>query len=222
MRVIECEQNTESWHKARCGRCTGSRIADVMAKSKSKDKNGNLLPSAMRATYMGELIAERLSGFQPMDGYKSPAMKWGSDNEDAACSLYAFMYDAEPIKVGFVLHPELDWAGASPDRLVGDKGCLQVKCPNSSTHADSLLGAPVDSKYMKQMQFEMLCAEREFCDFVSYDPRYPAEMQLWVKRVMRDEAMIKEIEREVRLFLEELDERLASLRKLYPGVQEAA
>lgn len=215
MRIIECLQGTPEWHQARAGRCTGSRIADVMAKG----KNG--APSAMRATYMGELVAERLSGFQTMDGYKSPAMKWGSDNEDAACSNYAIMYDAEPVKVGFVLHPTLDMAGASPDRLVGDKGLAQIKCPNSSTHADTLLGGSIDGRYLKQIQWELCCSEREWCDFVSFDPRFPAEMQLYRRRIHRDDVLIKEMEREVISFLSELDDKVAQLRKLYMAKEAA-
>lgn len=218
MRVVNVLQNSPEWHAARAGRCTGSRIADVMAKGKGG------APSAMRATYLGELVAERLSGFQSMDTYKSPAMKWGTDNEGNACAMYAFMYDVEPSTVGFVLHPTIDMAGASPDRLVGDRGLLQIKCPNSSTHAETLLGAPIDGRYLKQIQWELCCTEREFCEFVSFDPRYPAEMQLFVKRVPRDDAMIKEMEAEVKRFLLEVDERVGQLRKLYPsmGTMEAA
>lgn len=216
MRVIECLQNTPEWHAARAGRCTGSRIADVTAKGKAG------APSAMRATYLGELVAERLSGFQSMDGYKSPAMKWGTDNEPTACAMYAFMYDAEPTPVGFVLHPTLDMAGASPDRLVGDKGLIQIKCPNSSNHADTLLGSSIDGKYVKQIQWEMLCAEREWCDYVSFDPRFPAEMQLFVKRIHRDDAQIKELETEVHQFLVDVDRKVDQLRKMYLSEAKAA
>jgi putative phage-type endonuclease len=215
MRVIPCEQNTPEWHAARCGRVTGSRIADVMIKLASGK------PSAMRATYMGELLAERLSGTQTMDSYQSPAMRWGHENEAKACDAYAFLFNVEPVAVGFVLHPTLDMAGASPDRLVGDKGLIQIKCPNSSTHAETLLGAPIDKKYLQQMQWEMCCAEREFCDFVSFDPRFPLGMQLVRKRIMRDDATIKEMEREVTLFLGELSDKDGQLRKLYLK-QEAA
>lgn len=216
MRIIVCEQNTPEWHAARSGKCTGSRIADVTAKGKGG------APSAMRATYLGELVAERLSGFQTMDGYKSPAMKWGTDNEPKACSMYAFMFDAEPTPVGFVLHPTFDMAGASPDRLVGDKGLIQIKCPNSSTHADTLLGASIDGKYLKQMMWEMLCAEREWCDYISFDPRFPPEMQIHRQRVPRDDLMIKELEREVQQFLIDVDRKVDELRKRYQSEEAKA
>lgn len=209
MRVIDCEQNSIQWHAARCGKVTGSRIADIMIKLASGK------PSAMRATYMGELIAEQLSGAQPMDGYKSPAMKWGHENEDEADDRYAFLFNAETKKVGFVLHPTYDMAGASPDRLVGDKGLLQIKCPNSSTHADTLLGGPIDKKYLHQVQWEMCCAEREWCDFVSFDPRFPWGMQLHRTRITRDDILIKDMEREVTVFLSELADKKEKLEKLY-------
>lgn len=215
MRIIDCLQNTPEWHAARAGKVTGSRMTSIMAKG----KNG--APSAMRATYMGELIAERLSGAQAMDGYKSPAMKWGTDNEEAACAMYAFMYDTEPTKVGFVLHPTLDWAGCSPDRLL-PQGCMQVKCPNSSTHADTLLGAPIDRAYILQMNWELCCTGTESWEFVSYDPRFPPEMQLHRRRGTRDDTLIKDMEREVRSFLSDVDEKLAELRKMYLSEAKAA
>jgi hypothetical protein len=215
MRTVDCEQNTPEWHQARAGRCTGSRIADVTAKTKTG-------VSAMRATYLGELVAERLAGFQGSDGFKSAAMKWGTDNEELACATYGFMYDCEPKKVGFVLHPVWDDAGASPDRLINNDGLIQVKCPNSFTHISSLLGASIDSKYVKQMQWEMRCAERTYCDFVSFDPRLSPEMQLYVRRVERDDKMIAELEAEVRSFLDEVAETVAKLRALYPAAAEAA
>lgn len=216
MRVVECEQGSTLWHATRAGRATGSRMADVMAKGKGG------APSAMRATYMGELVAERLSGFQSADGFKSAAMKWGTDNEPLACAMYAFMHDVEPVTVGFVLHPTMDMAGASPDRLLGDKGCMQVKCPNTATHIEWLLGASVDGRYVKQMMWEMACTEREFCEFLSYDPRLPPEMQMFIKRFPRDDAVIRELEKEVRLFLSEVDEKVEKLRKLYLPIAEAA
>ena len=216
MRVVDCEQNTPLWHATRAGKCTGSRIADVTAKG----KNG--APSAMRATYLGELVAERLSGSQPMDGFMSAAMKWGRDQEEVACASYAIMYDAEPTKVGFVLHPTLDDAGASPDRIVGERGCMQVKCPNTICQIDWLLGGSIEGKYIKQMQWEMLCAEREWCDFVGFDPRLPPELQLYVKRIPRDDKMIADLEREVKIFLNDVSETVEKLRKLYLPQEIAA
>jgi hypothetical protein len=215
MRTIDCEQNTPEWHAARAGRCTGSRIADVTAKTKTG-------VSAMRATYLGELVAERLAGFQGSDGFKSAAMKWGTDNEELACATYGFMYDCEPKKVGFVLHPVWDDAGASPDRLINNDGLIQVKCPNSMTHITSLRGGGIDGKYLKQMQWEMRCAERVYCDFVSFDPRFPPEMQLHVERVHRDDRLIAELEKEVRLFLDEVSQTVEELSKKYLTNKEAA
>ena len=133
MRVIDCEQGSPEWHTARAGRVTASRIADIMRKTKSG-------VSAMRATYMGELVAERLSGTVNVQSFKSAAMEWGTETEDQARAHYGFIHDVEPVKVGLVLHPTIDMAAASPDRLVGDDGLIEIKCPNSSGHIATLLG----------------------------------------------------------------------------------
>ncbi len=215
MKVIDCQQNSPEWHAARCGRCTGSRIADVTARTKTG-------VSAMRANYAAELVAERLSGTQSVDGFMSAPMKWGRDNEALACATYAFLHDVEPVPVGFVLHPSIEMAGASPDRLIGDKGLMQVKAPNTSTHIETLLGASIDGKYIKQMQWELACTEREWSDFCSFDPRLPPEMRLHVIRINRDDRMIAELEREVAIFLAEVEETVAKLQARYQIKAEAA
>lgn len=208
MRIVECEQNSPEWHAARCGRVTGSRVADIVRKI----RNGT--PSKMRATYMGELIAERLAGVQMGDGFVSQAMQWGKDCEDRARATYAFMNDADPVKVGFVLHPTIDMAGASPDSLVGTGG-LELKCPNTATHIETLLGADIEPDYVKQMQWNMACTGMLWWDFGSFDPRMPAAMQLHVQRVKRDDEQIAELEKAVREFLGELDAKLAALRSRF-------
>lgn len=204
MKVIDCEQNTPEWHAARCGRVTASRIADIVRKTKSG-------VSASRATYKGELVAERLSGFVSGSDFKSKAMEWGHEQEDKARDFYAFLRDVEPVKVGFVLHPTIEFAGASPDRLIGEDGLLEIKCPNSATHIATLLGAPIDPDYAKQMQWQMACTGRRWCDFVSFDPRLPPDMQIHIQRVPRDPIQIAEFEQAARVFLAEVEEDLAAL-----------
>lgn len=215
MRIVDCEQGTPEWHAARCGRVTGSRVADIVRKI----KNGT--PSKMRATYMGELIAERLSGVQSGEGFISPSMQWGKDAEACARATYAFVYDAEPTKVGFVIHPTIDMAGASPDSLIGDVGGLELKCPNTSTHIDALLGADIEPDYIKQMQWNMACTGRAWWDFGSFDSRLPATMQLHIRRVERDDKLIAELETAVAEFISELDAKLASLTALYERKEAA-
>jgi putative phage-type endonuclease len=206
-------QGSPEWHAARCGKVTASRVADIIAKTKSG-------ASTSRANYMAELVAERLTG-RPADSYVSPAMQWGIDNEPAARDLYAFDTGAEIETVGFVMHPRLEMAGASPDGLVSDFGLVEVKCPLTATHIDTLLGRIVPAKYVTQMQWQMACTDRAWCDFVSFDPRLPGNMSIFVQRVHRDNDMIAELENEVRGFLAELDAKVTALRSLYDA-QEAA
>lgn len=213
MRIIECTQGTPEWHAARCGRVTASKIADLTAKTKTGW-------SASRSNYMAQLVAERLTG-TVAESYSNAAMQWGSEHEDEAARVYAFESGVAVSPIAFVLHPTIDMAGASPDRLVGTDGLIEIKCPNTATHIETLLGGSIDGKYVKQMQWQMLCTERAWCDFVSYDPRMPVEMQLHVTRVKRDESMIADLERAVIEFLAELDETVSKLRALYKMEQAA-
>lgn len=208
-RVIDCEQGSPEWHAARCGRVTGSRIADIVRKVRGGAQ------SKMRATYMGELIAERLSGVQPSDGFVSTAMQFGKDNEAKARATYAFMHDVEPVQVGFVIHPTIDMAGASPDSLIGEDGGLEIKVPNTINHIQTIKGAEIDPDYIRQMQWNMACTGRSWWDFASFDPRLPPVMQLHTRRVMRDKTMIAELEEAVREFIAELEDELSALTDRY-------
>lgn len=200
------EQGTPEWFAARLGRVTASRVSDVVAKTKSGW-------GASRANYMADLIAERLTGVA-VEGFKSAAMQWGSDVESQARAEYEFFRDVEIAAVGFVVHPTIAMAGASPDGLVGDDGLIEVKCPLTKTHIDTLLGSSVDGTYVKQMQFQMACTGRQWCDFVSFDPRMPEDLRLFVKRIPRDAETITGIEKEVVTFLAEVDRKEEQLRRL--------
>ncbi len=191
-------QRTEAWYQARCGKVTASRIGDLMAKTKSGY-------SSSRKNYMAELIIEKLTGNANKESYCSSAMQWGIDNEDKAKEAYEFKTFNQIDEVGFIDHPEIINSGASPDGLIDDKGLIEIKCPNSATHLDILIDEKIDKKYIYQMQFQMSCTGREWCDFVSFDPRMPEKIQLLVKRVNRDNEIITEIENEIKLFLEELN-----------------
>lgn len=206
------EQRSPEWFAHRMGRVTASKISDVMAQTKTG-------PGAARKNYAADLVAERLTG-ESREGYSNAAMQWGTDMEPAARAAYEFMTDATVQEVGFIDHPSILMAGCSPDGLVGDHGMVEIKCPNTATHIETLLTGKIDGKYIKQMQFQMACAGRSWCDFVSYDPRLPAEMQLFVKRVDRDAGMISDIGDAVAAFLAEVDDTVAELRARY--MQEAA
>lgn len=201
------EQRSAEWFAARLGKVTASRVADLMAKTKSG-------PSASRANYMADLIVERLTG-QKAEGFTSAAMQWGTDTEPQARAAYEFHTDAEVVEEGFCLHQAIPDFGASPDGLVGDVGLLEIKCPNTAAHLDVLLTGTVPAKYVTQMQAQMACTGRAWCDFVSFDPRMPGEMQMFLKRVHRDDAFIAEMEGEVSAFLTELAQKLDALRAQY-------
>jgi len=169
---------------------------------------------ASRANYAAELLAERLTGIVA-EGFTNVAMKWGTETEPQARAAYEFYTDQKVEQVGFVIHPRIEMAGASPDGLVGDIGLVEIKCPNTGTHIETLLGAPIPEKYIKQMQWQMACTERQFCEFVSFDPRLPANMQIAINRIWRDEDTIREIETAVSAFLAEIDATYSALTEKY-------
>ena len=201
------EQRTNEWLAIRAGKLTASRVADMMARTKTGW-------GASRANYMAQLVCERLTGAVEQS-YCNAAMQFGIDNEDAARAAYQIHALCTVEEIAFVHHPRLEMAGASPDGLIGADGLVEFKVPNSATHIDTLLNGTVPDKYFKQMQFQLACSGRAWCDFVSFDPRFPEPMQLWVKRVNRDDAAIAEIEQCAAEFLAEVDETVSRLRSRY-------
>lgn len=197
-------QGSELWFAERCGKVTASRIADVVARTKTGWGAG-------RKNYMAQLIAERLSG-EVAESYSNAAMQWGTDHEPDAAAAYAFLTGHDVAEVGFVPHPEIEQSGASPDRLVNDDGLVEIKCPNTATHIDTLLGAPIDKKYRLQMQWQMRCTDRAWCDFASYDPRLPVRLSLHIRRVDRDDKLIAELESDVREFISEMEDKINRLQ----------
>ena len=200
------EQRTEEWFTARLGKVTASRVADVIAKTKSGY-------STSRDNYMAQLVCERLTG-QQGESFTNAAMQWGTETEPLARSAYEASTDIMVEELGFVLHPKIEMAGASPDGLVGLFGMLEIKCPNTATHIEALLTETVPSKYITQMQWQMACAQRQWCDYVSYDPRIRADLQLFVKRVEFDAPYVAMLEEEVIKFLKELDIKVNKLNNL--------
>ena len=201
------EQRTDGWLSERAGKVTASAVFKVMAKTKTGY-------GADRANYMADLITERLTGF-PAQSFTNAAMQWGIDTEAQARSAYEFRLGYSVTETGFHAHPSIGMFGASPDGLCGDAGLVELKCPNSATHIETLRGDSIARKYMLQMQTQMACTGRDWCDFVSFDPRLPLEMQMHVRRVERDAALIDEIESEVTKFLAEVDATVADLRARY-------
>lgn len=200
------EQRTEEWYAARLGKVTASRVADVMAKTKSGY-------GASRANYMAELLCERLTG-QKTDSFVSAEMQRGTELEAQARDGYAFLNDVKVGEGGFFDHASIPMFGASPDGLIGTDGLVEFKCPNTATHIDYLLSQSVPGKYQTQMQAQMACTGRAWCDFVSFDPRLPDDLQFFVKRVQRDDAFIAAMLTEIAAFLAELSAKEAQLRNL--------
>ena len=207
-------QGSDEWKMARLGKVGASQVADVIAKTKSG-------PSASRMNLMALKLAERLTGTLA-DSYTNAAMELGTATEAEARTAYEFYSNVTVEQVGFIDHPSIKMTGASPDGLVGDGGLVEIKAPNTATHIDTLLNGKVPGKYVTQMMWQMSCTGRQWCDFVSYDPRMPEALRLWQRRVLRDSGMISELEIEVRAFLAELDEKERALRALAGEALSAA
>ncbi len=209
-------QGSQEWLDFRCGKVTSSGIADLMARSA---KTGDWLAS--RDNYMAKLIAERFTK-TPSPEYVNDAMRWGIAKEPDARSAYCLLYDVDIRQVGFVVHPQIALSGCSPDGLIGGDGLIEIKCPYTATHIKTLRTGNIDGGYITQMQWQMACTGRQWCDYVSFDPRLEPRMQLFVKRVRRDGAVIAIYEREVMQFQRELDDVMADLDMKYPYPDERA
>jgi len=200
------EQRTEEWFAQRLGKVTASKIADVIAKTKTG-------VSASRENYSTQLTLERLTN-QKAEFYSNAAMEWGTATEPQARQAYEVYREVFVDEVGFIDHPTIAMSGASPDGFVGDDGLVEIKCPESKTQMETLLNQKVPTKYMPQMQWQMACTGRKWCDFVSYDPRMPENLRIFVQRVERNDVYIKMLEEEVRVFLEEIDQKVEILRNI--------
>jgi len=205
--VTDIVQGSPEWIAIRLGKVTASRVADVVARTKSGW-------GASRANYMAELIAERLTGVAA-EAYTNGAMLWGTAQEPDARAAYQFLKNTEVEEVGFVPHPTIAMSGASPDGLIASEGLVEIKAPQTATHIDTLLGQKVPEKYITQIQYQLAVTGRQWCDYVSYDPRLPEPMRLFVRRIARDNARIAELEKEVIAFLQELDDKLFNLNQIY-------
>lgn len=197
---VVAEQRSPEWFAARCGLPTASMFSVLMAGPKY----------AGWKNYRAELVAQRLSGMV-VEGYKSPAMKWGTDNEPLARLMYALETGNQVRECGFFKGIEIE-AGASPDGEVDEDGSLEIKCPETATHIATLRTNTVPKVYYWQMQGQMWMAGKAWCDFTSFDPRLPKNAQLFIQRVPRDDDDIAKLEATLRVFLEEVDEEVEFIR----------
>ena len=200
------EQGTDAWKMLRCGKVTASRVADILAKTKSGY-------SASRDNYMAQLVCERLTN-TVAESFTNAAMQHGTETEPLARLAYEVNQNVLVDEIAFVPHPTIAMSGASPDGLVGDEGLLEIKAPQTATHIETLLSETVPTKYFTQMQFQMASTGRKWTDFVSFDNRLPEELQLFVKRVPRDNMYIRLMEDEIVKFLNELDIKIAQLMEI--------
>ena len=194
-------QGSLQWFEQRRGHLTASRMSDVLAKGKTGE-------AVTRQKYRMQIIAERITGLVA-ESFTSAAMEWGTEQEKFARIRYVadtgyFVDEAE-----FYTHPTIKWLGASPDGLLNDTGgLLEIKCPNTQTHLGYMLDKKAPAAYINQMQTQMWVTGRAWCDFVSYDPRVPERLQLFIVRLNRDDALIERMEVEVHKFLSEVEEAI--------------
>lgn len=209
VKVIDCEQGSPEWAGHRAGKVTASRLSDVLSRSRDRKSEGST-----RRNYKAQIISEILTGKPQENGFTSKAMDDGIELEPFARSAYEVAKDVLIDKVGLVLHPTIERYAASPDGLVGPHGLMQIKCPYAATHIGYLLAKEVPTDYQPQMLAEMDCAERDWCDFVSYCPALPTHLQLFVVRFPRDEKRILEMRAEVSVFNREVDEMIERLGRI--------
>jgi putative phage-type endonuclease len=179
-------------------------MADVMSKGKGNAE------AIGRYKYKVKLLAERLTNTAG-ESFTNAAMEWGVEQEQFAAIAYESAMNMFTDKTGFWLHPTIPWLGVSPDRLIGDDGLIEIKCPNTSTHLGYLFDGKVPADYYKQIQCQLWVTGRQWCDFVSYDPRLPKRNQLLIVRTERDESLIKEMETETVKFLGEINQLIIKL-----------
>ena len=200
------DQRTDEWFKSRLGKATASRIADIIAKTKTG-------PSASRENYAVQLVLERITQSKG-ESYSNAAMQWGTETEPLARQAYELKRGLFVDEVGFIDHPTIANSGASPDGLVGTDGLVEIKCPNSATHMETLVTRKIPQKYIPQMTWQMACTGRSWCDFVSFDPRFPEHLQIFIERIEYDPTYVRMLELEVTQFLDEVEKKVEILRKM--------
>ena len=200
------DQRTDEWFESRLGKATASRIADIIAKTKTG-------PSASRENYAVQLVLERITQTKG-ESYSNAAMQWGTETEPLARQAYELKRGLFVNEVGFIDHPTISNSGASPDGLVGADGLVEIKCPNSATHMETLVTRKIPQKYIPQMTWQMACTGRSWCDFVSFDPRFPEHLQIFIERIEYDPTYVRMLELEVTQFLDEVEKKVEILRKM--------
>jgi exodeoxyribonuclease (lambda-induced) len=207
------EQRTDEWFKARLGKVTASKIHDIMIKTKTGE-------STYKTKYRLQLVTERLTG-KVVPVFMNNAMAHGVEYEDEAKLEYAnrnkLLVGTDLTDVGMIDHPSIDWSGASPDGMVGNEGLIEIKCPQPITHTTTIETGEINKRYIHQMQWQMSCTGRQWCDFVSYHPDFPDDLKLFVKRVPRDNELIARLEEAVSTFVQEVDFKIKTIKENLNG-----
>ncbi|GAG34018.1 unnamed protein product, partial [marine sediment metagenome] len=206
----QIEQGSPEWFQMRCGKLTASKLALAVTRTKGGW-------CASRENVMVEIACERLTG-RPTESFTSMAMQWGKDTEPLARMAYSFETGHEVKEVAFVDHPDIEWSGASPDGVIKKgNGLVEIKCPNSATHLKTLTGGAIPKKYLFQMAWQMACTGAAWCDYASYDPRMPDNLQLHITRVPLDEDLVSQLEQDAKEFLSEVDVIVHKLQAMGAG-----
>jgi len=200
--IYDIEQGTSEWLELRLGKLTASRFKDIMTKGRGES------PSKTRESYMMQVVAEILTG-ERQDSFSNSAMDWGNECEPRACAAYELKHDVDVSHCAFIQLN--DWVGVSPDGLVGDNGLIEIKCPNTTTQIKRYIKGQFPSEYKAQVQGQLWVSGREWCDFVSYDPRITTDADYFEVRVERDEKYISELSQACDLFIEETKDTLKKL-----------
>lgn len=202
----DISQGSEAWKLLKVGKVSASRMADLLAKTKSG-------ASASRAKYMAQLLCERMTG-QPTEFFTTAAMQRGTEIEPVARAAYEAENLTSVEQVAWVEHPTIPMAGCSPDGLVGEHGLIEIKCKEIHNHLDSILNDKIDPDHQTQMMWQMACTGRQWCDYVCFDDRAPEGLQLFVKRLERNDELIQKMEDEVRTFLKDLESMIQKLNEI--------
>ena len=218
---LDFAQGSPEWLRSRIGIVSASRFKDVLTEPKSKaDKEaGNLSTTA--ETYLYELVSMILTDDAP--NFSSAATDWGHENEPLARIEYSMMTDNSVVEAG-IFFRDNQKVGASPDGLVDDDGMIEIKCPlNTVNHVRTVVAGDMPKEHMPQVQGNLWINGREWCDFISFDPRIEGDGRLFVKRIYRDETYIKNLERRVMAFIQKLDSvLLESFGITWEGVNKEA
>jgi putative phage-type endonuclease len=197
-------QGTPEWLAERAGKVTASMISNVLMKPET----------AGFRDYQAQLVAEILTGKPQGSDYTNAAMQFGTETEPLARSAYEVETGFTVDEVGFCQHPSIEQAGASPDGLVGDYGLVEIKCPKVATHLGYLIAGVVPAGYKNQMMWQMACTGRDWCDFVSFRPDLPENLQLFKVRYLKDAKRIVELETAVVDFLAGVRHMILKLKEV--------